>query len=132
MELRDEGDGFVWHARRQYALPYFFFPPSTSQLLNFIFLSGAANFEGEIELLERLPFHNNICRYLFHDKRNNKLRLFMTKCAQFCIATLLVFFLLLLFLQLASSVGSRLFRMHAICSERLLSYIIIGVYMLAL
>lgn len=42
--------------------------------------SGAANFEGEIELLERLPFHNNICRYLFHDKRNNKLRLFMTKC----------------------------------------------------
>lgn len=44
--------------------------------------AGAANFEGEIELLERLPFHNNICRYLFHDKRNNKLRLFMTKCVQ--------------------------------------------------
>eukprot|EP01122_Echinamoeba_exundans_P001021 TRINITY_DN1096_c0_g1_i3.p2 TRINITY_DN1096_c0_g1~~TRINITY_DN1096_c0_g1_i3.p2 ORF type:complete len:464 (-),score=52.45 TRINITY_DN1096_c0_g1_i3:2149-3540(-) len=37
------------------------------------------SFETEIELLERLPFHPNIVRYLFHERKGDKLRLFMTK-----------------------------------------------------
>lgn len=36
-------------------------------------------FEAEIELLERLPYHPNIVRYLFHEKKGTKLRFFMTK-----------------------------------------------------
>lgn len=36
-------------------------------------------FEAEIELLERLPYHPNIVRYLFHEKKGSKLRFFMTK-----------------------------------------------------
>eukprot|EP01095_Lingulamoeba_sp_RSL-Kostka_P006956 TRINITY_DN2208_c2_g1_i2.p1 TRINITY_DN2208_c2_g1~~TRINITY_DN2208_c2_g1_i2.p1 ORF type:complete len:308 (+),score=78.37 TRINITY_DN2208_c2_g1_i2:107-1030(+) len=36
-------------------------------------------FEEEIRLLELLPPHKNIVRYLFHEKIDNKLRLFMTK-----------------------------------------------------
>ncbi|KAL6073494.1 Ribonuclease inhibitor [Balamuthia mandrillaris] len=38
-------------------------------------------FCNEILLLEDLPFHANICRYLFHDLHTNKLRLFMTRYA---------------------------------------------------
>eukprot|EP00005_Dracoamoeba_jomungandri_P001560 CAMPEP_0174262226 /NCGR_PEP_ID=MMETSP0439-20130205/12851_1 /TAXON_ID=0 /ORGANISM="Stereomyxa ramosa, Strain Chinc5" /LENGTH=556 /DNA_ID=CAMNT_0015346901 /DNA_START=15 /DNA_END=1685 /DNA_ORIENTATION=- len=38
-------------------------------------------FENEISLLEKIEYHPNICRYLFHDSVNNKLRLFMTKYA---------------------------------------------------
>eukprot|EP01095_Lingulamoeba_sp_RSL-Kostka_P000593 TRINITY_DN1086_c0_g1_i1.p1 TRINITY_DN1086_c0_g1~~TRINITY_DN1086_c0_g1_i1.p1 ORF type:complete len:777 (+),score=195.33 TRINITY_DN1086_c0_g1_i1:63-2333(+) len=36
-------------------------------------------FEQEINLLETLPYHPNICRYLFHEKNSSSLRLFMTK-----------------------------------------------------
>ena len=37
------------------------------------------NFEGEIRILELLPPHENIARYLFHEVKDNKLRLFMTQ-----------------------------------------------------
>eukprot|EP01102_Stenamoeba_stenopodia_P022816 TRINITY_DN964_c0_g1_i2.p1 TRINITY_DN964_c0_g1~~TRINITY_DN964_c0_g1_i2.p1 ORF type:complete len:620 (-),score=149.75 TRINITY_DN964_c0_g1_i2:58-1917(-) len=36
-------------------------------------------FESEILLLESLPPHRNLVRYLFHQKTKNKLRLFMTR-----------------------------------------------------
>eukprot|EP01102_Stenamoeba_stenopodia_P010732 TRINITY_DN3261_c0_g7_i1.p1 TRINITY_DN3261_c0_g7~~TRINITY_DN3261_c0_g7_i1.p1 ORF type:complete len:451 (-),score=125.75 TRINITY_DN3261_c0_g7_i1:102-1454(-) len=36
-------------------------------------------FEGEVRLLELLPQHPNIVRYLFHENKNKKLRLFMTR-----------------------------------------------------
>ena len=36
------------------------------------------NFSREIRLLELLPPHENIVRYLFHDLKDDKLRLFMT------------------------------------------------------
>lgn len=38
-------------------------------------------FETEVELLEKLPYHANIARYLFHEKSDNRYRLFMTKYA---------------------------------------------------
>jgi len=38
-------------------------------------------FEGEIRLLELLPPHNNIVRYLYHERIEGKLRLYMTKYA---------------------------------------------------
>lgn len=41
----------------------------------------ARSFDTEIELLEKLPFHPNIARYLFHEKSDNRVRLFMTKYA---------------------------------------------------
>ncbi len=37
------------------------------------------SFEEEIRLLELLPAHRNIVRCLFHDRKDNKIRLFMTK-----------------------------------------------------
>mmetsp|Transcript_1111 Transcript_1111/g.1262 ORF Transcript_1111/g.1262 Transcript_1111/m.1262 type:complete len:528 (+) Transcript_1111:42-1625(+) len=37
-----------------------------------------SKFMNEIKLLERLPGHPNIVRYLFHQQKNDKLRLFMT------------------------------------------------------
>lgn len=37
------------------------------------------NFLGEIQLLELLPQHENISRYLFHEINNNRIRLFMTQ-----------------------------------------------------
>jgi len=37
-------------------------------------------FQREIELLASLPYHPAICRYLFHEKKNNKLRLFLERC----------------------------------------------------
>lgn len=40
-----------------------------------------ASFEGEIQLLELLPPHNNIVRYLYHERVEGKLRLYMTKYA---------------------------------------------------
>jgi len=40
-----------------------------------------ANFEREIELLEQLPYHPNIVRYLFHTTNESTTRLFMTKYA---------------------------------------------------
>jgi serine/threonine protein kinase len=40
---------------------------------------GIAAFEGEIRVLELLPHHPNIVRYLFHENKNKKLRLFMTR-----------------------------------------------------
>lgn len=39
------------------------------------------SFETEVELLEKLPYHANIARYLFHEKSDNRYRLFMTKYA---------------------------------------------------
>lgn len=39
------------------------------------------NFEQEIQLLESLPFNNNIVRYLFHEKDANKIRLYITRYA---------------------------------------------------
>eukprot|EP01102_Stenamoeba_stenopodia_P005625 TRINITY_DN1636_c0_g1_i1.p1 TRINITY_DN1636_c0_g1~~TRINITY_DN1636_c0_g1_i1.p1 ORF type:complete len:595 (-),score=151.05 TRINITY_DN1636_c0_g1_i1:45-1829(-) len=39
------------------------------------------NFEREIQLLEAIPFNNNIVRYLFHEKDANKMRLYITKYA---------------------------------------------------
>jgi len=39
------------------------------------------NFEREIQLLEALPFNNNIVRFLFHEKDANKMRLYITKYA---------------------------------------------------
>ena len=36
-------------------------------------------FEKEITLLENLPHHRNIVRYLFHDMQHGKIRLFMTR-----------------------------------------------------
>jgi len=36
-------------------------------------------FEKEITILEKLHYHKNIVRYLFHEHTNKKLRLFMTK-----------------------------------------------------
>lgn len=36
-------------------------------------------FEKEITLLENLPHHRNIVRYLFHDMHHGKIRLFMTR-----------------------------------------------------
>lgn len=38
-------------------------------------------FETEIEVLEALPHHPNIIRYLFHQKKGTKLRLYMTRYA---------------------------------------------------
>jgi len=38
-------------------------------------------FDTEIEVLEKLPYHPNIARYLFHEKSDNRVRLFMTKYA---------------------------------------------------
>jgi serine/threonine protein kinase len=35
--------------------------------------------ESEIALLEALPYHKNIVRYLFHEEVDNKITLFMTK-----------------------------------------------------
>jgi len=36
-------------------------------------------FESEIALVESLPFHKNIVKYLYHDRTTTKLRLFMTR-----------------------------------------------------
>lgn len=41
--------------------------------------SNIKAFESEIELLENLPYHLNICRYLFHEKTGDKIRLYITK-----------------------------------------------------
>jgi serine/threonine protein kinase len=41
----------------------------------------AKSFDTEIELLEKLPYHPNIARYLFHVKSDDRIRLFMTKYA---------------------------------------------------
>lgn len=41
----------------------------------------AKAFETEVELLEKLPYHPNIARYLFHEKTDDYYRLFMTKYA---------------------------------------------------
>ena len=38
-----------------------------------------AMFEKEISVLTQLPTHPNLCRYLFHERKGHKLRLFMTK-----------------------------------------------------
>jgi serine/threonine protein kinase len=38
-------------------------------------------FDTEVELLEKLPYHPNIARYLFHEKTDNRVRLFMSKYA---------------------------------------------------
>lgn len=43
--------------------------------------ADAKAFETEVELLEKLPYHPNIARYLFHEKSDNRYRLFMTKYA---------------------------------------------------
>jgi serine/threonine protein kinase len=40
-----------------------------------------ASFEGEIQLLEGLPPHTNIVRYLYHERVEGKLRLYMMKYA---------------------------------------------------
>lgn len=37
------------------------------------------SFENEIRLVENLPYHDNVVRYLCHQKINNKVRLFMTR-----------------------------------------------------
>jgi hypothetical protein len=37
------------------------------------------SFETEIAIAERLPYHPNVTRYLFHENTGVKLRLFMTK-----------------------------------------------------
>jgi len=37
------------------------------------------SFEQEIMLLEDMPPHPNIARYLFHTKSSNKISMFMTK-----------------------------------------------------
>jgi PAS domain S-box-containing protein len=36
-------------------------------------------FETEIRIVESLPYHPNICRYLGHDRRGDTIRLFMTR-----------------------------------------------------
>jgi hypothetical protein len=41
----------------------------------------AKSFDTEVELLEKLPYHPNIARYLFHEKTDGRVRLFMTKYA---------------------------------------------------
>ena len=38
-------------------------------------------FVSEIEVLESLPYHKNVVRYLFHTRSDSKLRLFMTRYA---------------------------------------------------
>jgi len=41
--------------------------------------SDMESFAAEIVLLEKIPFHKNVVRYLFHTKDDTTLRLFMTK-----------------------------------------------------
>lgn len=40
--------------------------------------ASIAAFEHEIQLVERLPYHPNICRYLAHEHRGDTMRLYMT------------------------------------------------------
>lgn len=47
--------------------------------IDFVDPEDASHIEKEIQILESLPYHKNLVRYLFHEVTKSRIRLFMTR-----------------------------------------------------
>lgn len=47
--------------------------------IDFVEPEDASHIEKEIQILESLPYHKNLVRYLFHEVTKSRIRLFMTR-----------------------------------------------------